>query len=210
MEFTIRYRMDMVQAASSTAAASRRRLSANDWADAALAAIGAGGVAAVAVEPIAASLGTTKGSFYWHFANRDALVSAALARWEERSTEAVIESLRDEPDPAQRLRLLVHRVIAHAGRDRLEVNLLAAADHPLVEPVLRRMTERRVAYVVSLFRAVGLPPREARRRGLLAYSAYVGQAQLAARLPGLLPVDGPEPRRYLDSMLAVLLSGVDV
>jgi len=137
-------------------------------------------------------------------------VTAALARWEERSTEAVIESLRDEPDPAQRLRLLVHRVLAHAGRDRLEVNLLAAADHPLVEPVLRRVTQRRMEYVIDLFRAVGLPPREARRRGLLAYSAHVGQAQLVARLPGLLPEDGPEPRRYLDSVLAVLLSGTDI
>jgi AcrR family transcriptional regulator len=190
--------------------AERRRLTADDWADAALAAIGAGGLTAVAVEPIAASLGATKGSFYWHFANRDALVTAALARWEERSTDAVIESLRDEPDPAQRLRLLVHRVLAHAGRDRLEVNLLAAADHPLVEPVLRRVTQRRMEYVISLFRAVGLPPGEARRRGLLAYTVHIGQAQLVARLPGLLPEQGPEPRRYLDTVLAVLLSGIDV
>jgi AcrR family transcriptional regulator len=186
----------------------RRHLSAADWADAALAAIGTGGLAAVAVEPLATTLGTTKGSFYWHFANRDALVTAALARWEEHSTDAVIESLRHEPDPAVRLRLLVYRVIANAGRDRLEVNLLAAADHPLVEPVLRRVTERRIDYVAGLFRAVGLPAREARRRALLAYSAYVGQAQLVARLPGLLPQDGPEPRRYLDSMLEVLLSGI--
>jgi AcrR family transcriptional regulator len=210
-------RVSVTSAAASESAAApvpvpppvpRRRLTADDWADAALAAIGDGGVAAVAVEPIAASLGATKGSFYWHFDSRDALVRAALARWEERSTETVIESLRDEPDPAQRLRLLVHRVIAHAGRDRVEVNLLAAADHPLVEPVLRRVTQRRMEYVVSLFRAIGLPPREARRRGLLAYSAYVGHAQLAARLPGLLPEDGPEPRRYLDAMLTVLLCGV--
>ena len=62
-----------------------RRLSPQDWIDAALAAIAAGGLAAVAVEPLAARLGTTKGSFYWHFASRDALLKAALANWEQQS-----------------------------------------------------------------------------------------------------------------------------
>ena len=41
---------------------------------AAFRALARGGVEAIAVEPIAAELGTTKGSFYWHFKNRDSLV----------------------------------------------------------------------------------------------------------------------------------------
>ena len=56
----------------------KRRLAREDWVDAALAAIAEGGVAAVAVEPIAARLGTTKGSFYWHFHDRDAGLSQPL------------------------------------------------------------------------------------------------------------------------------------
>ena len=43
------------------------RLSAEDWAQAALDLIAEQGVAAVAVEPLARRLGVTKGSFYWHF-----------------------------------------------------------------------------------------------------------------------------------------------
>src|SRR5690348_1930338 len=81
-----------------------RRLSPDDWARAALAAIAQGGVGAVAVETIATQLGATKGSFYWHFKNRDALIEAALALWEQRTTDAVIEELEREPDPAERLR----------------------------------------------------------------------------------------------------------
>ncbi|MEO7478195.1 MAG: helix-turn-helix domain-containing protein, partial [Lysobacteraceae bacterium] len=41
------------------------RLSAADWAQAALDQLGEQGLAAVGVEPLARRLGVTKGSFYW-------------------------------------------------------------------------------------------------------------------------------------------------
>ena len=56
------------------------RLSAEDWAQAALDQIAEQGVASVAVEPLARRLGVTKGSFYWHFPSREALLVAALER----------------------------------------------------------------------------------------------------------------------------------
>jgi AcrR family transcriptional regulator len=46
-------------------------LSKGDWIRAALFAIADRGTAGVVVEPPAASLGTTKGSFYWHFRSRE-------------------------------------------------------------------------------------------------------------------------------------------
>ena len=56
----------------------KSRLSADDWALAALDVIAEQGLAAVAVEPLARRLGVTKGSFYWHFPSREALLVAAL------------------------------------------------------------------------------------------------------------------------------------
>src|SRR3546814_1971029 len=82
------------------------RLSAEDWAQAALDLIAENGVAAVAVEPLARRLGVTKGSFYWHFPSRDALLQAALERWESVEQEAVFGPLETIPDPRERLRNL--------------------------------------------------------------------------------------------------------
>ena len=191
--------MEMAQA--------RARLTSESWATAALEAIGEGGLSAVAVEPIAARLGTTKGSFYWHFPNRDALVAAALAKWEERHTGLVIEQLdATEPDPETRLRRLFGEVVGHTGDDRIEVEVLAAADHPLVRPVVERVTRRRIDYLVRLFETIGFPPREARERARLAYTAYVGHAQLAMRLPGVLPDPaGRTSRMYVDKVVDLLL-----
>ncbi|MEU6283445.1 TetR/AcrR family transcriptional regulator [Streptomyces sp. NPDC047028] len=185
----------------------KARLTAQDWADAALAAIREGGVAAVAVEPLAARLGTTKGSFYWHFANRDALVEAALDRWEQISTEGTISEAEAEPDPAERIRRLFAEAVASATADPLEVALLATATHPQVAAAMRRVTERRVAYLGRLFAGLGFPEPEARRRGLIAYTVYLGHAQLGHAVPSVLPPEeGGEFRAYLGEALEALMT----
>ncbi|MGW7331648.1 TetR/AcrR family transcriptional regulator [Streptomyces sp. NPDC054840] len=180
----------------------RKRLTADDWADAALAALIDRGLAAVAVEPLAAALGTTKGSFYWHFANRDALVAAALARWEESSTERIIRAMEAvEPDPAARLEALLRGATVAAADDPREVRLLAAGDHPEVAAALARVTERRVGYLAHLFELLGFPAPEARRRGFFAYTSYLGHAHLAHAVPGAAPTDPA----YLAEVSAALL-----
>ncbi|MGY5125648.1 TetR/AcrR family transcriptional regulator [Streptomyces nigrescens] len=202
--------MDMAQqrVKAPRGSSSRQRLTAQDWADAALTAMGEGGLAAVAVEPLAARLGTTKGSFYWHFTNRDALIEAALERWEEVGTEAVITELETEPDPGRRLRRLLVEATTLAATDPLEVSLLASATDPRVAAALARVTDRRIGYVAALFAALGFPEDEARHRGLLAYTAYLGHAQLGHAVPQSLPVDAARDR-YLDGVIDTLVQPRD-
>nr|WP_207781916.1 TetR/AcrR family transcriptional regulator [Phytoactinopolyspora limicola] len=183
----------------------QKRLSAADWASAALTAIGESGLAGVAVEPLATRLGATKGSFYWHFRNREALIEAALKLWEEGHTERVITQISVDPDPAIRLRHLLALVVGYSRHDHIEVALLATADHPLVAPVMRRVTERRVAYVASLFEELGVPADEARRRALLAVSVYLGHVQLAHAAPETLPQESDEWQRHLAAISTALL-----
>src|SRR3546814_20839261 len=90
------------------------RLSAEDWAQAALDLIAENGVAAVAVEPLARRLGVTKGSFYWPFPSRHALLQAALERWASVQQEAVFGPLPTIPHPRDRPRTLFPLVPHHA------------------------------------------------------------------------------------------------
>lgn len=186
-------------------ASPRRRRTPDDWAAAALAAIAEGGLAAVAVEPLAARLGTTKGSFYWHFDNREALLAAALDRWERETTTEVGDRIRAaSPDPVARLRLLITEVVAMAERDRIGLALLASAADPAVGRALDRVTGHRLAIVEALFAELGFSAAAARRRALLAYSSYLGHAQLSHTTPRLLPRDEGARRAYLDDVIAVL------
>jgi AcrR family transcriptional regulator len=188
-------------------ASPKRRLTPEDWATAALAAIAEGGLAAVAVEPLATRLGTTKGSFYWHFANREALLEAALSQWEELHTTAVnAEVDAAPPDPVARLRLLIKRATGLAERDRIGVVLHATADHPAIAPVLARVARRRVDFLTGLFAQLGFPAAQARQRALLTYSAYLGHAQLAHSTPDLLPGGRAAGRDYLDHVIGTLIA----
>ena len=97
-------------------------------------------MAAVAVEPLAARVGATKGSAYWHFPNRDALLLATVERWEREHLAEMRELVGGETDPAVRLRLIFSRVLVEcAGGCAVESALLAAADDPIVAPILTRV-----------------------------------------------------------------------
>ncbi len=182
----------------------RERLSAETWARAALEALTAGGLAAVAVEPIAARLGATKGSFYWHFPGRDALVDAALDLWRRAHTDAVIAELDRLDDPRERLRRLAVATLGHAGDGDPAVSLLRDADDPRVRRVLATVTRRRVDYVRAQLVDSGVAPEEAGRRATLAYAAYVGWWQVRAVAPELAP-PGDASGGYAQVLTEILL-----
>jgi AcrR family transcriptional regulator len=186
-------------------ATGRRRLTRDDWIAAALLAVADGGLAAVAVEPLAARLGATKGSFYWHFENRNALLEAAIRRWEkETTTDVVAEFAAAHDAPASQFRRLIAGVIERAEHDRVGPALLASAAHPAVAPALQRVTAARLNLIATVLRRLGFPQAEARRRALLAYSAYLGHGQLAHSTPGVLPATRAGRRAYLDDAIRAL------
>ncbi len=61
------------------------RLSRSDWLRAARLALLKRSIDSVSIERLARELGVTKGSFYWHFKNRAALLEALLKEWEDEA-----------------------------------------------------------------------------------------------------------------------------
>lgn len=179
------------------------RLSRDSWIEAALQLLLQSGPDAVAVQPIARKLGTTKGSFYWHFSSRDDLLRATLARWEQGAADDLIASVdAGAGDARKKAETLVEAVTSsqRAG----ELLLLAGTDDPVVAAAVERVARTRIDYLARLLRSAGLTAAAAQRRALLAYTAYLGHALLAASVPGMLP-DSPRGRRALTSEMAELV-----
>lgn len=182
------------------------RLSAADWEQAALEVIAESGLTAVAVEPLARRLGVTKGSFYWHFPNREALIAAALERWEESDLGEIMAVVDRFGDPRDRLLELFRRGSRGHLIHTVYSALFSAVDHTQASPVMERVTERRLEYLTDAFEQLGMPSLEARHRARLTYTAYVGFLQLARQLHGTR-MTGEEFEGYVDHMTKTLIPG---
>jgi len=164
-------------------------LTAADWAEAALQLIAEKGLGSLTVEALAARLGVTKGSFYWHFAGRADLLAATLSRWEERATTETMRGLEAIPDARRRLELMLDAASRPPRSRSLYAALAEAAEDPIVRKVLNRVASARIAYLEKCYADLGLPQPLSALHAVLAYAAYRGLLQLAHEAPGALPSD---------------------
>jgi AcrR family transcriptional regulator len=155
------------------------------WVHAALKALAAGGPDAVRVETLAASLGVSKGGFYWHFADRGALLGEMLDAWERTGTEDIIARVESHPGDARaKLRKLLEVTSAPEGLSvELAVRDWARRDGD-VAARLRQADNRRLEFVRSQFRAFCPDEADVEVRAMLAYSAVIGSYFVAADHPG--------------------------
>jgi AcrR family transcriptional regulator len=181
----------------------RSRLSAADWEAGALDLIAEQGVAALAVESLARKLNVTKGSFYWHFATREALLKAALQRWEAQVDEG-LEQIEGIAVPRERLRELFRRTAREAKTHVIYSALLRALDQPSVQPVMERVSKRRLDFLDRAYREVGMAADNALHRAHLTYAAYVGFLQLALQL-GLPRLEHAQLEEYVEHLMTTLI-----
>lgn len=168
----------------------RRTLTRADWIGAALDALARDGLRAVAVEPLAERLGATKGSFYWHFRDRSALLEAAVAHWERTATDDVLAALEPVPDPVERQRATT---AAFAGSERdiqIFLVLLWNSDHPVIGPAVDRVLGKRMAFSQRCREEAGHSPEQARASMLYSYSLFLGVLMLRRAAPGMIPESG--------------------
>ena len=156
-----------------------RRLGKQQWINAGLRAVVKKGVEAVRIEPLAEALSVTKGSFYWHFKDRGALLDALLETWEARATSAVIDQVEGRGGDARaKLRSLFSIVGQVDGRLDRAIRAWAAVDET-ARKALERVDSRRLDYLQTLFLGVGFSPEEALARARLVYHALIGQFMMA-------------------------------
>jgi len=146
------------------------------WIEAAMHALAAGGLDAVRVEALAKELGVSKGGFYWHFDDRQALIEETLDSWEKSGTEDVIATVDGDPDePQAKLRRLFE--LAPSARDLFAVELALRDSSRRDRDVaarLHRVDDRRMAYFRSLFAQFLDDEKDVEARAMLTYSLFVG------------------------------------
>lgn len=185
----------------------KSRLAPEDWVAEGFKALSDKGLAELKAEVLAARLGTTKGSFYWHFKDVKEFKSAMLALWMKRGTvDVMLANESPAEDNAKRLKSLLAIVTKlnstnSIGGMRCEpaVREWARNDGEAAK-LLQQVDERRQKYIAGLFRGCGFTAREAHKRAEILYSTFVGQQAICVNQPhDMLPT--------LNQLLAFLLRG---
>ena len=179
------------------------RLSRQEWIDAGLKAMAGDGVDAVRIERLAAALKVTKGSFYWHFKDRDALLEALLEAWRSRATTAIIDAVEAKGGDARaKLANLFTIVSVIEGQLDRAIRSWAAQDRAAAS-ALKEVDRQRLDYLLILFMGVGFNAAEALGRARLVYHALIGQFMM-----GEAVAHGDRLTECLDIVLPMLVAKI--
>ena len=146
---------------------SKSRLNREEWLMQALDILAEEHNALLRIDDLVKRMGVTKGSFYWHFKDRDDFLAQLLEYWvyefNEKVPEAINQAVGDQ-DARTRLRYMLKYLVEHdCARYDMVVRSWAAQD-PRVGKILKKIDKFRLATVHSLFNEMGLSEDDARIR----------------------------------------------
>ena len=162
---------------------STESLTRDDWISAAWDMLGENGLDGVRVEPLARRLGVTKGSFYWHFKDRQQLMEALLDRWFSIWDDQMLPDMEEAANPADRIWALFESVLGRLTRGQtVSLRMMSHSD----ADVSRRIDERdaqRLSFLTSQLVEIGFAPSEARVRGQVYQTIMTGEYLRSGGLP---------------------------
>lgn len=174
--------MDVVNMASTnkTSADTRASLDRQAWIKEGYTRLAEDGVAGVRVEALAKRLAVTKGSFYWHFRDRQDLLDAILSDWREGRIRDIRKQTRSEPG-RERDGLLHLIEVYGTARNRRGIRIeLAIRDwarrDEKAASIVAEVDAIRLRCAAELYLACGFSQAEAASRCMLLYAYVFGQS----------------------------------
>jgi len=161
----------------------RNTLTPESWIDAATEVLAYQGIDRVRVDLLAQQLGVTRGSFYWHFRDREDLLRRVLRAWHELATEQLTVRLEHaRTDALEQLRDVVSlpfrgRSAERAARIELAIRAWARRDE-MARHAVDEADASRIGYIAQIFSSLGFAIAEARSRAFLLYSYVVAESQM--------------------------------
>ena len=172
--------------AAATAEAPRASLTPDTWIDAATEVLVDEGIDHVRVDVLANQLGVTRGSFYWHFRDREDLLRRVLQAWHARTTEQLTQRLeRASVDAREQLRDVISlpfrgKAAVRGARIELAIRAWARRD-AMARAAVDEADASRIGYIAQVFSSLGFTVLEARSRAFLLYAYVVGESLMSTQ-----------------------------
>lgn len=190
-------------AATAPEDSTRAPLTPERWIEAATDVLADHGIDSVRVDVLARTLGVTRGSFYWHFRDREDLLRSVLRAWRQRTTDQLTARLeRASADPVEQLRDVISlpfrgKAAVRAARIELSIRAWARRDE-MARQAVDEADASRLGYIAQIFSALGFPIAEARWRAFLLYSYVVAESVMSE---GITATQRDERNRFVERLV---------
>ena len=159
----------------------KKRLDRADWVRAGTEMLARKGVEAVCVENLAKHLRISKGSFYWHFRDREDLLDAILSEWEIEQTAWVMDPGGGYTSPAESWAKFLE-LISHFGNGQMDVAVFSwAREDAQVAQRVGEIEKQRIGYLKRVFREIGFSPAQAEEWAQAVLLVYLGWIDRSTR-----------------------------
>jgi AcrR family transcriptional regulator len=181
----------------------RTQLTPADWISAAAELLVEKSIDSVRVDVLAKQLAVTRGSFYWHFVDRDDLLERVLITWQEAQTEQIIlryqkQGVKAEALIGELVGLPFHGRSAMRGSSvELAIRAWARRDE-MARKIVDEVDAKRLAYLEGCFKSLGFSPTAVRSRAFTLY-CYM-QSESLFRNQGS-DDDKKQRRRFVERIL---------
>jgi len=177
--------MSLSAAGKQVQPATRRtgRLLKADWLATGMEMLGARGPGAIRIDAMCEQLGVTKGSFYWHFADREEFLGGLLSYWEYKATQAIIERVEARGgSPRARILSLLHEGLSEEidFSAELAIRHWARNDHFAANAV-KRVDKQRISFLEGILKEIGIEAESATTKAIFLYSLNLSQGTIVRR-----------------------------
>lgn len=155
---------------------SKKSVDRNAWLKKALDVLFSHGISQIKVEVLARKLKLTKGSFYWHFKNRDDLLRSMVDWWRDNQLHFIASlDIQHLEDPAGLIKAVIG-FTHHTEDSRHDVAMREFARfNKYAARAVAEVDQRRIDYLAVLFRAANFAEAEVLLRARALYFYQVGE-----------------------------------
>jgi AcrR family transcriptional regulator len=148
-------------------------LQPGDWVRAAFARLASEGIDAVRIELLARDLGVSKGSFYWHFQDREELLGRMFTLWEKDEIDWIDETVITPKAAARWARFVRHCTDPQLARLEAAMRTWSRRDDRIAARI-SVIEKKRIAHIASVLRAIGFAEAPAASWAEITLLVYLG------------------------------------
>jgi AcrR family transcriptional regulator len=167
-----------ILAAMSGKGSVRIQLDSKKWVTTGIDLLAKEGIAGLRIESLAKRCGVTKGSFYWHFKDRQALLDAILEQWKQGRIRDIEKSTALVPGKEhEQLQFAFEIYGSNRNRKGMAIELAVrdwARHDSRAAAVVESVDLYRLECTCKLFVSAGMNAADAKSRSLLLYACVFG------------------------------------